>query len=124
MGNGQSLKDWDPNECANDEDLDLFPMNYPNFGNYRLNQVPLKDLVKESLEYQRSFSDAICRRYAKNKKFLAMQQLAISNQGPIDIGQLNETSIGNYAFIIYHNPDDPFWQQQYDQTVKLILSRN
>ncbi len=115
MGADQSsLVDYDPNDYIHDTVLDMNPMQYPNFGNYTLQRMPLKDLIDKPILEQMRFSDAITRRYAKNPIFIKQQfsrQLDYENLG----NGCNETSIGNMAFMKYHNPDNQVIQEQYDK---------
>ena len=104
MGNNNGkLPDYDPNTYKDDQTLDLNPGNYANFGNYHWDTRPLKEIVKLPLEDQMKLSDAICRKYALNSKFLALQEQSLDLE-TIDITQCNQTSIGNMAFIAHHNP--------------------
>lgn len=117
MGQNNSLIDYDPMDYAHDQELDLNPMNYPNFGNYTLEQMPLDQLAKLSQQEQMRFSDAITRRYALNPTFKAQQSgFKIT---PQIIPQLNETSVGNMAFMAYHNPNSE-WSTNYNQLIALL----
>jgi hypothetical protein len=123
MGNSFSthLPNYNPNDYKNDKDLDLNPANYPNFGNYTLKRMPLKDLITLPLEEQMQFSDAICRRYALNPIFKTqqMQYWDMFKYGSSH-SDLNETSVGNMAFMKYCNPNDSFYVKMYDETIEII----
>jgi hypothetical protein len=45
MGNGQSLIKYDPENYKDDLVLELNPMSYPNYGNYTMKNVDLKELI-------------------------------------------------------------------------------
>ena len=124
MGNQMSqmsqvswLPDYNPDDYVNDTSLDLNPMNYPNYGNYNFIQAPLKEIITWPMEKQMELSDAICRRYAKNPLFLQMQ--GENDQSVADIRGINETSVGNAAFMAYHNPNS-YWSDYYDTLCKAI----
>lgn len=59
--------DYNPDDYAAAETLDLQPFNYPNYGNYTLETVPLAELAARPIAEQAKFSDAICRKYAKTQ---------------------------------------------------------
>ena len=124
MGNlvsqASELPDYHPDDYVNDADLDLNPMNYPNFGNYNFILAPLKEIITWPMEKQMELSDAICRRYAKNPIFLKRQREAMEQApGEYNISAMNQTSVGNAAFMACHNPNS-YWSNYYDTLCKAI----
>lgn len=98
------LEDYDPLNYKDETVLDLNPAHYPNFGNYHWDRRPLKEITKLSLEEQMKLSDAITRKYALNPKFINMQQASL-NPNDINLDDINQTSVGNVAFMVYHHPE-------------------
>ena len=123
MGNRQDLIDYNPDDYSDDLKLDLNPMSYPNFGNYHLRRMDLKELIELSIEEQADFSDAITRRYATNKLFhekMLEREPPITSEQFIDSNiKINETGVGNLAFMAFHNPNSVF-SKQYEDMKKLI----
>ena len=109
------LSDYDPDQYAADTQLDLNPMNYANMGNDTWESVPLAQLARRPQREQMRFADAIARRYAKNPAFLQRQLAQL--QLPLRSDGWNETSLGNLAFIAYHNPNT-VWEQIYQQALQ------
>ena len=75
---------------------------------------------------QMKFSDAITRRYARNVPFLAQQRTrfeSIDWSRLSDITRLNETSIGNAAFVAHWNPEDVFWQEVYKALLSAVFGQ-
>lgn len=119
--NGQHLPDYDPNDYIDDTELNLNPATYPKFGNYTFQKMNIKKLANKSQEFQMKFSDAITRRYAKNQIFLdQMRQHPIASF--INDIEINETVIGNTVFMAYHNPNNEFFQSEYQ--ILLTYCRN
>lgn len=116
-----SLPNYDPNDYINDTELEMNPMSYPNFGNYNLIQAPLKEIITWSIEKQMNLSDAICRRYAKNPLFQEKMKELMDKQESINVSLLNETSVGNAAFMAYHNPDS-YWSKEYEKICQAIMA--
>ncbi len=113
------LPDYNPDDYIDEVALQLSPASYPNYGNYTSESVPLNELAARPIEEQAKFSDAICRRYAKNPIFGEMQKGAW--QLPT-YDELNETSIGNAAFMKIHNPNDQFWVEKYNDIMAVCLA--
>jgi len=120
MGSDQSLIDYNPDDSKDDLMLNLNPMSYPNFGNYNMRMMSLTEIVRLPISEQMDFSDAITRRYAKNKLF--HEKMVEGGQPSTDfsLNDLNETSVGNIAFMAYHNPGS-VWVEQYEYMKKAIL---
>lgn len=126
MGNYFFLPDYCPEDAEFDTDLVLDPSAYYNYGNYWdvTKRIPLLEIARMSQKEQMKFSDAIVRRYARNATFLSQQRIQLQS---IDwssfaiAGMLNETSIGNAAFVAHWNPEDSFWQEHYKAIVDSIL---
>lgn len=116
MGNDTSQypEDYDPNDNINETEFNLNPMLYPNFGNYfNLNKIntiddDITNIAKLTIEEQMKYSDAITRRYAKNPIFIDDQypKNILAEIKSANKKQFNTTSIGNLAFMSYHNPDN------------------
>lgn len=124
MGQSAStLPDYAPEAFRDDTVLDLNPFNYANGGNYTLEECPLEELAAKPMKEQMRFSDAITRRYALNASFRDRQKesyLLIHAMGKDDIlERLNETSIGNMAFMAYHNPNS-LWSTTYDRVIRQL----
>ena len=67
---------------------------------------------------QIKYADAIIRKYAKNKVFLDSK---VNKKIEIKKENINATSIGNLAFIYYHNPHNKFIQNHYYRTIQLFI---
>ena len=121
FGSVNQLEHYDPNNYINDIHLDLNPENYPNFGNYTFERMPLNDLIALLLEEQMRFSDAICRKYALNDIFKNQQlQFWETSKYNVRDNDLDETSIGNVAFMKFYNPENPQITRMYDETVAIV----
>jgi hypothetical protein len=115
------FRDYDPQDHKDDSELDLYPGNYWHFGNYHQDTTPLKDVAEWSIDRQMQLSDAITRKYALNPRFHKHQlnQLKMQNRTP-GIADLNQNSVGNVAFMAYHNPEHPEFQRMYHETLRII----
>lgn len=113
-----TLPDYDPSQHCDETDLCLHPMFYPNGGNYTLQTCPIGKLARMTQEEQMRFSDAITRRYAKNPIFLEKQR-GLRDYATISI---NETAVGNGAFIAHHNPEG-YWQDEYRAMITALKDR-
>ena len=121
MGQSPStLPDYEPEAFRNDTVLDLNPFNYANGGNYTLEKCPLEELAAKPMEEQMRFSDAITRRYALNASFRDRQKdayILINAMGKDEMLEcVNETSIGNIAFMAHYNPNS-LWSTTYDHVI-------
>lgn len=117
------LKDYNPDDCSADAELDLNPFNYPQAGNYKYNEhMSVKEVANLPIEEQLKFSDAICRRYAKNPLFLTNQKDGYTITTSMD--GLNTTSIGNMAMMKVSNPADEFWAESYEQLINFVKGCN
>ena len=68
------------------------------------------------------FSDAITRRYALNPIFIELQAPLCDVPLPIAMEKLNETSIGNMAFMAFHHPDS-VWSEHYERMIAALRNR-
>ena len=125
MGNycdqSEPLNDYDPHNYIDtpEDDLDLNPLNYPNYGLYVSScelEAVRKDIVTMNIEEQATYSDAITRRYALNPHFIKMQLRLNAIAKDIDKMPRNTTSIGNAAFMALYNPSE--WTTIYNDTIR------
>lgn len=112
-----NLPDYNPEDYKNDQELDLNPTNYVNYGNYYKSFPPFDKISRMNKSRQMKFSDAITRRYALNPKFIELQAPR-TNPKDIDMSRLNATSLGNMAFMSHHHPGSVF-----DQFYKEVMRR-
>ena len=118
MGNGQTLINYDPNNHSEDLEFVLNPMSYPNLGIYENKKISLKELIELPLREQAKFSDAIHRRYAKNKIY---HQKLLEKERSLSSEEITEVEIGNAAVLSFYNPDS-VWTEKYENIRKLIKS--
>jgi hypothetical protein len=121
--NDLKLINYNPDDYKDDTYLNLNPLFYHNYGNYHNRRMPLKKLIRLPFLEQTEFSDAICRRYAKNKLFQEKMETYITcdNYTKKMVMSENETGVGNMAFMALHNPDS-IWPEMYEK-MKIAIEK-
>ena len=120
MGNSQTLIDYHPDNHSGDLEFVLNPMSYPNLGIYQNDEIMLEELIELPLKYQIKFSDAIHRRYAKNKIY---HEKLLGKEESLTGEEITEISVGNIAVLAFYNPES-IWTEKYEDMKKLIKSVN
>lgn len=110
---------YHPDDHIHEKKPILLSWAYPNFGLYLNPEITPQELVKKPLKQQIKYADAIIRRYAKNKVFLRSK---VNKEIEIRKENINATTIGNLAFIYYHNPRNPYIRSHYYETIRLLKS--
>lgn len=125
----QILENYNPHDWINTpkNKLVLAPFSYPKCGCYTTHEEELNvypAIINFSIEEQMKYSDAISRRYALNPHFLKIQK----DGGSFDVertinhikNQKASSSIGNIAFLAYHNGINSDWGEFYTKVLNSL----
>ena len=127
-GNTSKPTDYNPNDWVNTpkDQLNLQPITYPSCGLYMSLaelEASYPAIVSMSIDKQMEYSDAITRRYAKNPHFQALQRESVSHINDKILSDPNATSIGNMAFMAYHNGMDSEWGRAYTRIMDRLRAQ-
>ena len=121
MGCRQTLIDYDPENHSEDLEFVLNPESYPNLGIYDNENITPENLIDLPIHEQIKYSDAIHRRYAKNKIYqekILKEEILISEE---DANKINEITVGNTAVLVFYNPEEKVWKDRYENLKEIIL---